>query len=218
MQRTFRFFLGRAPFLVLILLLTGSGAAIAQDAASGSAAASEPRGLQALDWALIALYAISTIGLGLYFSRKQSSTKEYFVGSGNMNPFLIGVSLFATLLSTISYLSMPGEAAGKGPVNLVALLAYPAIYAIVAYAFLPIYMRQSVTSAYELLEERLGLSIRLLGATMFLTLRLVWMSLLVYLAAKAVTIMVGVDFWTIDLNDLTSVKRRYYSVKSCLVQ
>ena len=53
-------------------------------------------------------------------------------------------------------------------------------------------MRQKVASAYELLEDRLGISIRLLGVTMFLMLRLVWMSLLIYLTAKAIAIMIGV--------------------------
>lgn len=151
-------------------------------------------GLHALDWGLIAFYAIATIGLGLYFSRRQRSTAEYFVGSGSMNPFFVGVSIFATLLSTISYLSMPGEAAGKGPVNVLSnLLVAPLVYVIVAFWILPVYMRQRVTSAYALLEDRLGLSIRLFGATMFLALRLVWMTLLVYLSAKALTVMMGVD-------------------------
>ena len=54
-------------------------------------------------------------------------------------------------------------------------------------------MKHRVTSAYELLEMRLGLSVRLLGACMFVLLRLVWMSLLVYLTAKGMTIMLGVD-------------------------
>ena len=82
-------------------------------------------GLQPVDWMLIAAYVASTIALGVYFGRKQRCPAEYFVGSGNMNPFLVGVSLFATLLSTISYLSMPGEAAGRGPVFLVSLAAFP---------------------------------------------------------------------------------------------
>lgn len=151
------------------------------------------KGLHWLDWSLIAIYALSTIGLGVYFGRKQKSTKEYFVGGGNMNPFFVGVSLFATLLSTISYLSMPGESAGKGPVNLLGMLALPLVFWIVAYGLLPVYMKNRVTSAYELLEERLGLGLRLLGATMFLALRLVWMTLLVYLAAKAMTVMMGVE-------------------------
>lgn len=152
-----------------------------------------PTGLQSLDWALIAAYGLTTIGLGIFVSRKQDSTDEYFIGSGKINPLFVGVSLFATLLSTISYLSMPGEAAGKGPVFLVSLLGFPVVYFVVAYLLLPVYMQHRVTSAYELLESRLGLGIRLLAATMFLCLRLVWMMLLVYLAAKAMTVMLGVD-------------------------
>jgi SSS family solute:Na+ symporter len=154
------------------------------------------QGLQTVDWICIGIYACATIGIGWYFGRRQRSTKEYFVGRGNMNPVLIGISLFVTLLSTISYLSKPGEALGKGPVLMTSLLALPFAFCVVGYVLLPVYMRQRVTSAYELLESRLGLGIRLLGASMFIALRLVWMSLLVYLAAKAMTVMIGIgDEW-----------------------
>lgn len=149
----------------------------------------EGGGLAVIDWVIIATYALSTIALGWYFGRRQKSTKEYFVGSGNMNPILVGVSLFATLLSTISYLAVPGEVLGKGPIYMSYLLGIPLVYFVVSYWLLPVYMKQKVTSAYELLEARLGLSIRLLGATMFLVMRLVWMSLLIYLAAKAMSFM-----------------------------
>jgi SSS family solute:Na+ symporter len=180
---------------LLICLTVGlsAGAASAAESRVGSDEVTVARGLQFLDWLLIGLYAGATIGLGWYYGRRQKSTQEYFTGSGAMNPLLIGVSLFATLLSTISYLSIPGETLGKGPVVMAGFFALPFIYAAIAYWLLPVYMKHRVTSAYELLEDRLGTSIRLLGATMFITLRLVWMSLLVYLAAKAMTVMLGVD-------------------------
>ena len=181
------------PLALCAAFLELSGDSALADEAVAQVTVIRTVGLQPLDWVLIAIYAISTIGLGVYFSRKQNSTEEYFVGGGNINSLLIGVSLFATLLSTISYLSIPGESAGKGPVILFSLLGYPLIYFIIAHVLLPVYMRHRVTSAYELLEERLGLSIRLLGAVMFITLRLFWMTLLVYLAAKALTVMMGVD-------------------------
>ena len=163
----------------------------AGDAAATVAAKSS--GLATIDWLIIFIYAASTIGLGWYFGRKQKTTEEYFVGSGNMNPFLIGVSLFATLLSTITYLSMPGEIIGKGPAFLTRLFALPFVFIVVGFVLLPVYMRTRVTSAYELLEDRLGLGLRMFGVCMFLSLRLVWMTLLVYLAAKAMTVMMGVD-------------------------
>ena len=150
-------------------------------------------GLATNDWLIIVLYAAGTIGLGWYYGRRQKSTNEYFVGSGKMNPFLIGVSLFATLLSTISYLSKPGETLGKGPVDMFSLVALPLSFLFVGFVLLPVYMRQRVTSAYELLETRLDSNVRLLGAGMFIILRLVWMSLLIYLTAKALTIMLGVS-------------------------
>lgn len=179
-------------FVICLAVGLSASATYADESRAGGDEAVVARGLQFLDWMLIALYAAATIGLGWYYSRRQKSTEEYFIGSGAMNPFLIGVSLFATLLSTISYLSMPGETLGKGPVGMAGILALPLIFATVGYWLLPIYMKHRVTSAYELLESRLGTSIRLLGATMFITLRLVWMSLLIYLAAKAMTVMLGV--------------------------
>ena len=85
-----------------------------------------------IDWIILLSYAVSTVALGWCFGRRQKA-KEYFVGSGKMNPLLIGVSLFATLLSTISYLSIPGEVLGKGPVYLTNYLAYPLVFLILAF-------------------------------------------------------------------------------------
>ena len=153
----------------------------------------ETSSLHPIDWVVIAVYILSTVALGWFYSQRQKSTQEYFVGSGHMNPLLIGVSLFATLLSTISYLAVPGEILGKVPGILVSKTALPIAFLIVAYGLLPFYMRQRVTSAYELLEERLGVGIRLLGAVMFLALRLVWMSLLVYMSANVIIVMLGIE-------------------------
>lgn len=161
--------------------------------AAEPARAAQGGGLALIDWLILIIYAGATIALGWYFSRRQETTQEYFVGSGQMNPILIGVSLFATLLSTISYLSIPGETLGKGPIFMSSILMYPVIFLIVGFVLLPVYMRQRVTSAYELLEAKLGLSVRLLGTGMFLCLRLVWMSLLMYLTGKAMAVMMGID-------------------------
>lgn len=181
----FRRLLPAIPLLIpAVAFAAESGASVSKVTA---------KGLRPIDWVIIVGYAVSTVFLGWWVSRKQENTSEYFVGSGKMNPLLIGVSLFATLLSTISYMGYPGEALGKGPVYLTNLLAYPFVFLIVGFGILPIYMKLKVTSAYELLENKLGLSIRLLGASLFLILRLFWMSLLVYLTSKALAIMIGLD-------------------------
>ena len=182
-----------AAFTFALLTLFASTCCGAEPTELMEGSTAETAGLTVLDWLIVVIYASSTIALGWYFSRRQESTNEYFVGSGNMNPILIGVSLFATLLSTISYLSMPGESFGKGPVTMGNIIALPVVFLLVGYGLLPIYMKQRVTSAYELLEVKLGLSIRMLGATMFVLLRLVWMSLLIYLTSTALATMTGVE-------------------------
>lgn len=177
--------LGKALGLAVLVAFSHPGELLA----ASTGGAGKPGGLVGIDWAIITIYCVITLIMGWWYGRKQTTTQEYFVGDGKMNPFLIGISLFATLLSTITYLSIPGETLGKGPVFLATMLGVPFVYWAVAYWLLPVYMRYRVTSAYELLEAKLGLSVRLLGAMMFLSLRLVWMSLLVYLMAKAVVVM-----------------------------
>lgn len=150
-------------------------------------------GLHAIDYAIIALYAAGMIALGWYYSRRRTSRDEYFTGGRGMNPVLVGVSLFATLLSTISYLSKPGEIVKNGPYTLTAVITVPIAFFVVGYWLIPAFMKFRLTSAYELLEQRLGVSSRLIGATMFVSLRLMWMAVLLNFAAGAMLVMLGLE-------------------------
>ena len=179
--------------LVLVGFVMGFTSSTAVGAEPGSSAVEVAgNGLVLLDWLVIGLYCASVLGVGWYYSRKQESAEEYFVGSGKMNPMLVGVSLFATLLSTISYLSLPGEGIAKGPVWLAGLVHIPVSFLIVGYWLMPALRKRRVITAYELLEERLGYGIRALGAAMFVVMRLIWMSVLIYMASKATTIIFGI--------------------------
>ncbi len=152
-----------------------------------------PAGLQFLDWVFVGVYAVVVIAIGWYYSRKQKDSSEFFTGGGNMSPGLIGISLFVTLFSTITYLAQPGEIIKHGPVILCGMLGAPLAYLIVGYVIIPRFMRHRVTSAYELLEDRLGLRIRLLGASLFIVLRLVWMALMIYLTSNALVFIWGLS-------------------------
>lgn len=163
-------------------------------AESGTVAAGVASGgLHWIDGAIIALYALGMISLGWYYRRRQKSLNEYFVGNRTMNPGLIGVSMFVTLFSTISFLATPGEVYGKGPFILTSSLSIPFYYLIVGYLIVPAYMRFRLISAYELLERKRGLGVRLLGAVLFIMLRLTWMSLLIHLSAQAMLLMLGLE-------------------------
>ncbi|MBC8354601.1 MAG: sodium/solute symporter [Planctomycetes bacterium] len=150
-------------------------------------------GLHWIDGVVVACYAIGMLALGAYYSYRQKNSDEYFVGDRAMNPLLIGVSIFVTVFSTISFLSTPGEIIRHGPVTLTSALTIPIVYFIVGYLMVPVYMRYQVTSAYELLEARLGVRARVLGAMLFMLLRITWMATLIFFAAKAMMTMLGLE-------------------------
>jgi Na+/proline symporter len=67
-------------------------------------------------------------------------------------------------------------------------LAYPLIFLLVGFLFIPVVMRLDVTSAYEILEQRLGLGVRLLGSGVFILMRLAWMAAIIYVTTAAIVI------------------------------
>jgi len=151
-----------------------------------------------LDWLVLAAYAGLMLGVGLYFARQNKSADDYLLGGRRMSPIALGLSLFATLVSTLSYLATPGEMVANGPMMITQIAAHPLVFVIVGYGLIPLLMRQPVTSAYELLETRLGGSVRSAGAAVFLLLRLGWMATILFATSDVVLVpLLGLDDgWT----------------------
>ena len=162
-----------------------------------AAAASGPTpssGMTWLDWVVIALYMLGMLAIGWYYHSKQETTEEYLLGGRKMRSGSLGLSLFSTLFSTITYLALPGEMISKGPVILWSMMAIPIAYVVVGWFLIPHFMKLKVTSAYEILETRLGLGVRLFASTIFLLTRLLWMALITYITAKKlIVVMLGLD-------------------------
>ncbi|MGD9636508.1 MAG: sodium/solute symporter [Pirellulales bacterium] len=141
-----------------------------------------------LDFAIIVVYLAGMLGIGIYYAFRTSDSDDFLLGGRRMPSWSIGLSLFATILSTISFLAWPGEIISHGPAILCQVLAYPISFVIVGWLLIPLIMRQPVTSAYEILETRLGPSVRYLASTIFLVLRLLWMSVIMYATAEKILI------------------------------
>ncbi len=139
-----------------------------------------------VDWIVVALYAAAMLAIGRHYGRKNKTAEDYHLGGRRMSPFAVGLSLFATLTSALSYLAVPGEMVKNGPMVLAQLVAYPLIALVVGWGLIPFIMQQSVTSAYEILERRFGVSVRLVGSTMFLAMRLGWMATILYATSDKV--------------------------------
>lgn len=147
--------------------------------------------LQALDYVVIALYASVLLAVGWWSSRKQVSTEEYFVGGRGISPFIAGISVIATLVSSISYLASPGEMIKNGPGWMWQMLHAPISFIVVGYLVIPHLMKHKVTSAYQLLEERFGTGVRKTTSAMFVISRIFWMGLVIYTCSLAAATVTG---------------------------
>jgi SSS family solute:Na+ symporter len=147
-----------------------------------------------IDWAVVLACAALLLGIGWYFARRQRTTEEYFVAGRNQRPWFAGISLFAALFSLVAYLGVPGEIVQHGPMLVIgSVAALPLTYWLISRFLIPAFMRWPITSGYELLEVRLGRSVRRTGAITFMTVRLVWMALILYVSANVVVTVTGCD-------------------------
>ncbi|MDA0660682.1 MAG: sodium-coupled permease [Planctomycetota bacterium] len=154
--------------------------------------------MQPLDYLVIGLYAVGMLAIGHFYKQKVQSGDDYLLGGRTMSPFMVGVSLFATLTSTLSYLAYPGEMIKNGPMIFASLFALPLVLYIVGWILIPRIMSQDVTSGYELLERRLGLEGRLTGAGLFMVLRTLWMAAILFATSSKVLVpLLGIEErWT----------------------
>ena len=147
--------------------------------------------LGALDLIAIAAYALLVLYVGWRCARQQVSMEEYFVAGRGVGSIIVGISMIATLLSTISYLTTPGEMIKNGPGILWGVLGYPVSFAIVGYLVIPRIMKHRITSGYELLHERFGMAIRQVASVLFILIRIIWMGFIIFTCSRAVATITG---------------------------
>lgn len=140
------------------------------------------------DYLVIGCYVVLMVWVGYYYSRRSKNTEDYMLGSRNMSAWKVGVSLFSATFSTVSYLMVPGEVIQNGPGIAWMLLAIPIEAAIICIWIIPLFMKRKIVSAYELLEQRLGIGGRMFGSILFLAPKITWMALILFLTSQKVLI------------------------------
>jgi solute:Na+ symporter, SSS family len=154
----------------------------------------ENLGLETLDYVAIVVYLLVTFGISVWFGRKQKDTEDFFVGGRRMPWFVIGLSILATLFSTLTYQGVPGDVIKNGIAIFTGYLSLPLTFLVITCLWIPFFMRLKLTSAYEYLELRFSRPVRVLGAILFVLLRLGWMSMVVFAASKALDHIKGPDW------------------------
>ncbi|MHC4879769.1 MAG: sodium:solute symporter family transporter [Planctomycetota bacterium] len=142
-------------------------------------------GLTIVDGIVVGLYLAAMMAMGLVIARRNASTDDFFLGGRNLPSWAVGISLIASLLSTITYLGMPGEMFRTGIGFLTRQLGIPIVLLIVWFVWVPFFMRLKLTSAYEYLERRFNYATRALAAVFCICLLLGWIAVVVLTASGA---------------------------------
>jgi SSS family transporter len=144
-----------------------------------------------LDWAVLIVYLAGVVAVGLWAAGKQTTTKEFFKAGKSMHWLPVSLSIIATLFSGVSFLGHPARVFRFDAALMAMTFSVILITPIVNYVLLPFYNKLDVTSAYEYLEKRFSLNVRLLASALFISRRLFWMALVALAPSLALSTMTG---------------------------
>ena len=146
----------------------------------------------ALDWSVLALYFATTVGIGLWFSRNSRGAEGFTVANRSLPGWVCGLSIFATFLSSISFLALPGRSFAGDWTPFAFSLSLPLATWVAVRWFLPFYRRSGEVSAYAHLEHRFGPWARCYASTFYLLTQLARTGMVLYLMALPLAVILGV--------------------------
>jgi len=166
--------------------------------------------MRTFDFIIFALYLIGIVVFGMSFYQKDRTSDDYSTGSGTLPSWAIGLSIFATFVSSISYLALPGVAYFKNWNEFVFSLSIPlAIYMAIKF-FIPLYRKVGSPSAYTYLENRFGVWARLYVASFWLLTQVMRVAVILYLLALPMYVILEWDMRLIIV--ITGLSVMVYSV------
>lgn len=149
-----------------------------------------------LNWTVLIVYLLGMVYLGYYFMKRASnSSDDFFKGGGRIPWWAAGISIFATMLSAITYMSIPAKAYATDwtyyPMQIcILLVSFP----VIRY-YLPFFRRLNVTTAYEYLERRFNSATRLMASILFIVFMVARTALVLFLPSLAMTAVTGINIY-----------------------
>ncbi|MFV0366398.1 MAG: sodium:solute symporter [Mangrovibacterium sp.] len=157
----------------------------------------EANNLHWIDYLIMFLTLAVSVGIGVYFSKRQKDTENYFKAQGSIPSWAIGMSILATLISSVTFLAYPGEGYSSNWIRLVQGLMVPiTLLAIVGFV-VPLFRKVIKLSAYEYFEKRFGSLARYYTSVSFMLTHFSKMGSVFYLISLALSGMIGIDTSTI---------------------
>lgn len=147
--------------------------------------------LNSVDIAVLVLYLILVIGMGLWFARHSSNSDGFMTAGGTLPGWAVGLSIFGTYLSSNTFLGVPGAVYGGNWNALAFSFSLPIAAWIAVKYFVPFYRQHDSISAYEHLEQRFGAWARTYGVVCYLLTQLFRMGAILYGVSLAMAALTG---------------------------
>ncbi len=145
-------------------------------------------GFGVLNYSVLFGYLAAMVGIGVYFANKNRNTDDYFRGGMQIPWWAAGCSIFATMLSSLTYTGVPSKAFAQDWVYAVGNFMIPVVAFIGVFVALPFYRRLNVTSAYEYLEQRFSRPVRWFGSASFTLFHVFRMAVVMSLTGLALAV------------------------------
>lgn len=147
-----------------------------------------------INWVIIGVYLFSILCIGLYFffetkfkKRYQATSQDFFMASKSIPGWAIGFSLFATSLSAITFLSVPSQTFGSDWIIMIGAIIAPVFAPFLIKFIVPFFRRLKAESAYDYIQNRYGLHLRLFISITFILYQTMRAAIVVYLPTIAIS-------------------------------
>jgi len=149
--------------------------------------------LRTPDLIVLLMYLAGVFGLGCWFARKSGKTEEFMAAGRSLAGWTVGLSIFGTYVSSLSFLGNSGKAFGSTWNSWVFALSLPLAAMVAVRWFIPLYRSGNEISAYYHLEKRFGPWARLYALVCYLLSQLARIGTILYLVALALAPLTGWD-------------------------
>jgi len=155
--------------------------------------------LGTVDTAILVLYGLLMVGMGVYFLRKTKTSEEFMVAGRGIPAWAAGIAVMSAYTSSISYIAVPGKAFDENWHPLIfALTAIPVTWFVTEYV-IPHYRKHKIISVYKYLEDKMGEWGRVYASLSFVLFMIGRTAVILYLSSLLLTSFIDVDIRTLIL-------------------
>lgn len=136
-----------------------------------------------------------------YLAGRKADNAGFFSGNRSSNWLLVAMSTIGAAISGVTFVSVPGMVATSGWAYMQMVLGFTVGQILIAYVLIPLYYKLNLTSIYQYLQQRFGMSTYKSGAWLFFVSKMLGASVRLFVVSEVLQLLVfdrlsvPVPFW-----------------------